>query len=114
MMLRTLLLSATLALVPLALPAQASHYECVTTSTGYEACGSATASCAGGTAAGNADGTVTWELVVSNSLGQSASRSLRAPAGTLAAALGCPIPGCITATLYADGTRVTQDALCQT
>ena len=113
MMLRVVLLAAALALVPLAVPAQASHVECVITSTGFEACGSATASCAGGTAAGSADGTVTWTLVASNTVGQSASQSLRAPAATLAAPLGCPIPGCITATLYADGTKVTDDVLCQ-
>lgn len=110
MMLR-ILLAASLALLPV-VPLAAAHETCVTTSTGIRACGSANAECGVGTATGSARAVVAWKLVVESDFEESSS-TLTGTAAVLAASAVCRIPGCTTATLYADGTLVDTHSHCK-
>ena len=110
MMLR-ILLAASLALLPV-VPLAAADEQCVTTSTGVYACGTATVECGLGAATGSARAVVAWKLVVESDF-ESSTTTWTGTTAVLADSTICRIPGCTTATLYADDMLVDSHRLCQ-
>lgn len=107
---RILLAAASLLLLPL-VPLADAETNCATTSGGVLACGSTTVECGVGTGTGSARAVVTWTLVVASDF-ESSTSTWTGTSAVLAGNAVCRIPGCTTATLYADDTLVDSHSHC--